>query len=84
LGLRSENLDGEPLLKQVMAGGRPTGPVPTWLDAQERFNEQKATLPQACLRLRDPRPLGITPSQELIEVQQQARQTALRRIGHPA
>ena len=79
LGLRGEGLDGEPLLKQVMTGGRPVEPVPTWLEAQERFNEQKATLPEACLRLLDPHPLGITPSGKLNKVQQQARQAALHR-----
>lgn len=84
LGLRSENLDGEPLLQKVMAAGRPIGPVPSWREAQERFNEQKATLPQACLRLLAPRPLGITPSQELKKVQEQARQAALRRTRLPA
>ena len=79
LGLRQEQHPGEPLLEQVMLDGRPTGPIPTWLEAQERFKAQKATLPKACLRLLDPRPLGITPSEELRQVQHKARQSALRR-----
>ncbi|BEQ16310.1 nicotinate phosphoribosyltransferase [Desulfoferula mesophila] len=79
LGLREEKLAGEPLLQRVMAGGQPTGPLPTWQDAQRRFQEQKATLPEPCLRLLDPRPLTITPSRELEKVQQQARQAALQR-----
>lgn len=84
LGLRQGKHPGEPLLKQVMAVGRLTGPLPSWQQAQERFNQQKAALPRACLRLRDPRPLSTTPSQELRLVQQEARQAALQRTGGPA
>ncbi|MBU1275318.1 MAG: nicotinate phosphoribosyltransferase [Proteobacteria bacterium] len=84
LGLRHEQLSGQPLLTQVMAGGRPTGVLPAWQQAQERFFQQKAALPRTCLRLRDPRPLSITPSQELGQVQQEARQAALQRTSRPA
>ncbi len=79
LGLRGQELPGQPLLEKVMAQGRRLAPEPGWRAAQERFAGQLASLPGACLRLKDPAPLEPNPSEELEQVQEQARQAALTR-----
>ncbi|MCF8032122.1 MAG: nicotinate phosphoribosyltransferase [Desulfarculaceae bacterium] len=79
LGLRGEDQPGLPLLMPVMAQGRRLEPEPGWRAAQERFREQAAALPEACLRLAGPAPLEYNPSDELRRVQEKARQAALNK-----
>ncbi len=77
LGLREQEQAGRPLLEPVMEQGRRLAPEPGWRAAAERFADQLASLPETCRRLNDPIPLEPTPSPELRQVQEKARQAAL-------
>ena len=75
LGLRGEELTGQPLLQPVMRGGRRLEPEPGWRRAQERFRQQVATLPERCRRLRDPEPLAVEISPGLKALQDKVIQS---------
>lgn len=55
LALQDEQVAGEPLLQQVMAGGLRTAPAPSLAASRERLRQQLAALP-ALLRELDPAP----------------------------
>lgn len=63
LGLRDDEQPGAPLLVPAMKDGRRLAPNPNWREARQRFQEDVARLPPACLPLRAPGrvPLEITP-----------------------
>ncbi len=82
LGLRDEGLEGRPLLQPVMRGGRRLEPEPGWRRAQERFQEEAATLPPQCRRLRDPEPLAVEISPGLESLQEQIARTVRANNHH--
>jgi nicotinate phosphoribosyltransferase len=77
LCLREEAGSGRPLLEQVMAQGRRTGPRTGWREGLANFLADSATLPEACLRLESPDPLRFSVSPALISLQETTRQAAL-------
>lgn len=77
LSLRQETADGRPLLSQVMAGGRRTGPRTGWREGLSTFRSDLASLPESCLRLEDPEPLKFSVSSTLAELQETTRRQAL-------
>jgi len=81
LGLRDEALEGEPLLEQVMIGGRRTGKAPAMDELRARFDADLAALSDAERRLRDPEARIAEHSVALQSLTAQARSAALRRSG---
>ncbi len=77
LAMRGEKLPGEPLLKPVMRDGRRLAAPGDWRAARDRFAADRATLSAACLALENPRPLALTPSPALRELQARTKAAAL-------
>lgn len=83
LGLAHEDQPGQPLLEPVMQGGRRAAPRQDWRQAQARFRQDLAQMPEAVLRLGDHRPprLEITPA--LRDLQEHIRAATLKRQVNP-
>ncbi|MFZ5585275.1 MAG: nicotinate phosphoribosyltransferase [Thermodesulfobacteriota bacterium] len=79
LGLRDEDLPGQPLLAPVMRQGRRLEPGQGWQAARQRYAEQIKSLPPQCLRLAEPRPLRVQASPALAQLQENTRMQALNR-----
>lgn len=60
LSLAGDDQPGEPLLRQVMAGGRRTTPAETLQCVRERARQQLACLPQSLAGLQDAAPYEVT------------------------
>ncbi len=73
LGLRDQQMQGEPLLKKVMQGGKPLGPAPDWRAAQKVFQRDLARMPEQCLGLGTTCHVRVIASNELQELQKKAR-----------
>jgi nicotinate phosphoribosyltransferase len=54
IGLRAENLAGEPLLQEVMRGGRRRSPSPSLVEMRERLAADLAALPENVKAIRAP------------------------------
>ena len=65
IGLADEHLDGEPLLQSVMTDGKPTMPYPDVHVIRQHAAEQVASLPPACLAIRDAAPYPVDVSARL-------------------
>ncbi len=81
LGLRGENQPGQPLLAQVMAGGRRIGPREHWRQARRRFQEQLAALPEACRRLESPARAAVEITSALKRLQERTQAQVLGNSG---
>lgn len=65
LGLAAESLDGEPLLKPVLRGGRRIDPPEPLEEARSRARDQLAALPPALRQLTAAPPYPVSPSAAL-------------------
>ena len=65
IGLRYEQIAGEPLLQEVMRQGRRTAAVPSLSESRSRFAADFAALPGSLKSLRDPHPYPVEFSQAL-------------------
>ena len=81
LGLRDEELDGEPLLVPVVREGKRLEDPPSIPAMRERFERDLAVLPVAAARLVAPEPVPVEHSLALRTLTAEARATALRRSG---
>ena len=81
LGLRGEDLPGEPLLGQVMEKGRRVAPPDSLATMRDRFERDIAALPGGARRLVDPEPLSVERSAALRALTEEARADAVRRSG---
>jgi nicotinate phosphoribosyltransferase len=61
----TEEAPGKPLLARVMKGGRRLEPAPSLQDIRDHAAAGLSSLPEACRRLRDPRPLQAEVSETL-------------------
>ncbi|MGD2032855.1 MAG: nicotinate phosphoribosyltransferase [Gammaproteobacteria bacterium] len=61
----TEEAPGKPLLAKVMKGGRRLEPAPSLQDIRDHAAAGLSSLPEACRRLRDPRPLQAEVSETL-------------------
>jgi nicotinate phosphoribosyltransferase len=63
IGLRAENLPGEPLLQEVMRGGRRRSPSPSLVEMRERLAADLAALPENVKAIRSPArfPIEFSP-----------------------
>lgn len=78
IGLQEETMDeGDPLLTQVMAGGRLTRPHPDLTQARERLEQDLAKLADKHKALVDPPPYPVSTSQGLERLTAQVRQEIL-------
>ena len=74
IGLEDEALDGgEPLLTQVMAGGRRTGSPPALQDIRETFRQEFAEIPERYKKLEEPPDYPVSISRGLEELSSQVR-----------
>jgi len=63
--LRGEAVEGQPLLEEVMRGGRRLRPRPSVAESRAIFEADLALLPEPALRIRSPRPPMARVSEEL-------------------
>jgi nicotinate phosphoribosyltransferase len=86
LGLRDEPVpaDHEPLLEHVMGNGRRVGTISTLQDANRRFRDDLARLPDPQRRITQPETTRARDSDALRELTERARVDALARAGMPA
>jgi len=77
--LRSETLEGEPLLQTVMKDGRRFERGETLEKIRDRFRAEWETLPDAVKSIREPRPFPVSVSQPLQDQQKDVRQYTIDR-----
>lgn len=65
IGLREEQLPGEPLLKEIMRGGKVVSPCPALSEMREGFASEFAALPGGCKAIRNPIPYSVEFSPRL-------------------
>ena len=82
LGLFDEPVapDREPLLEQVMAGGRRTRAHPTMAESRQRFQADLALLPEAACQVRSPKPPAVKSSDRLKQATNETRARVLAQI----
>ncbi len=71
IALKGEKMDGEPLLKAVMAEGGRTGPPDSLQEARERFADEYARIDEAHKRLRGPSEYPVDLGPELTSLQRE-------------
>jgi len=82
IALRDEGLVGEPLLKEVMRGGRPVGSLPTLEESREYFRSEFAKLPECYKALNKPPAYPVELSLGLQELQERvSREVGGREAG---
>jgi nicotinate phosphoribosyltransferase len=83
IGRAGESLEAaEPLLGEVMRGGKRLRPGPTLDEIRERFRQQFASLPERHKALRSPEPYDVQTSAELERLRQRVvEETKNREIG---
>ena len=81
LGLREEAQPGEPLLAQVMSGGRRVGQAGSIESAHIRFVRELAGVPAEALTLETPRPRVARVSDALAALADRAQDEALQRAS---
>jgi nicotinate phosphoribosyltransferase len=79
IGLREEDLPGEPLLTEVMRGGSRVGEAPTIQAARARLERELSAVPPEGLSLDDPRARVARVSAALESLAEQAKAEALQR-----
>ena len=77
LGLRGEELPGEPLLTKVMQNGEVLPPLPDWRQARKVFLNDLKRLPEPCLGLGTTCNVEVRASDELRALQKKAREAVL-------
>jgi nicotinate phosphoribosyltransferase len=73
IGLRSEQIDGETLLKEAMHKGRRTAQSPSLSENRELFAADFAALPDDLKALRNPPHYQVDTSQKLAQLREQTR-----------
>ncbi len=71
----------EPLLEQVMRGGRRARPAPALADVRARCLERVGQLPEGVLAIHDPAPYPVTMSPGLLALAEQARAAVTARLA---
>ena len=80
IGLQDDEIpDGVPLLTQVMADGRPTGPAPPLREIRELFRHEFASLSDSFKELEDPPHYPVDVSPRLRELTAQVEKESLRK-----
>ena len=72
IGLRSDELGGETLLKEMMRDGRKTAALPLLMESRNLFAADFAALPAEVKSLRNPRQYSVELSPALIALRQKA------------
>src|SRR5256885_8036474 len=81
-GLSEEAVAGdcEPLLEQVMSGGRRVRARPTMAESRQRFQADLALLPEAACQVRSPKPPAVKSSDRLKQATNETRARVLAQI----
>lgn len=82
IALRDEPSDGEPLLQDVMHGGRRTRELPTLQESRQYFLAEFAKLPEPYKALTEPPayPVGLSPALQALQ-EQVAREISQRELA---
>ena len=72
--------DREPLLEQVMSGGRRVRARPTMAESKQRFEADLALLPEAACQVRSPKPPAVKSSDRLKQATNETRARVLAQI----